>query len=86
MQPLHWVGVLLMLLGLVTIFVRVYTNRCGTKPEWSGFIAMITIAACLASWLLAEGPLYNQVKVRSLLVGSASTGVRGFSCLDSRVD
>lgn len=75
MQPLHWVGVLLMLLGLVTILVRVYTNRCGTKPEWSGFIAMITMAACLASWLLAEGPLYNQVKVRSQ---KASTGVRGF--------
>lgn len=53
-----------MLLGLVTILVRVYTNRCGTKPEWAGSIAVLTATACLASWLLAEGPLYDKVKVR----------------------
>lgn len=56
-----------MLLGLVTVLVRVYTNRCGTKPEWAGFIAVLSMAACLASWLFADGPLYSKVKVRMYL-------------------
>lgn len=50
-------------LGLMASLVRVYTNRVGTKPEWAGTIAVGTVAACLASWLLADGPLYEEVKV-----------------------
>ncbi|CAN0159701.1 unnamed protein product [Pylaiella littoralis] len=60
--PLHWVGVLMFFLGLMASLVRVYTNRVGTKPEWAGTIAVGTVAACLASWLLADGPLYEEVK------------------------
>lgn len=67
-QPLHWVGVLMVLLGLVTMLVRVYTNRCGTSPKWSAGIAVATVAVCLASWLLADGPLYKEVNVSSMHV------------------
>lgn len=75
-QPLHWVGVLLMLLALVTMVVRIYTGRCGTSPQCVTILAALTIAACLTSWLACEGPLYADVKVSShldLLVINADT-------------
>ena len=51
-------------LGLVSMGVRVFTNRCGTSPNWVFAVAVVTIVACLMAWLMADGPLYNEVKVR----------------------
>lgn len=74
-QPLHWVGVLLMLLGLVTMGVRIYAGRCGTSPQCASGIAVLTIGACLTAWLVCEGPLYADVKVCKLCCDLASTRV-----------
>ena len=53
----------MVLLGLVAGLVRVRTNRCGIKPEWAALIAVGTAAACLASALLADGPLLEELMV-----------------------
>ena len=50
-------------LALVAMGVRVFTNRCGTSPNWVGAIAVLTIVASLTAWLVADGPLYDKVKV-----------------------
>lgn len=53
----------MMFLGLVTMGVRIFTNRCGASPRWAGAIAVVTVLACLTAWLAFDGPLYKKVKV-----------------------
>lgn len=62
-KPLHWIGVLFIFLGLTTMAVRVYANRCGTSPRWIAAIALVTIVACLTAWLVGDGPLYKELEV-----------------------
>ncbi|CAB1113101.1 unnamed protein product [Ectocarpus sp. CCAP 1310/34] len=80
--PLHWVGVLMLLLGLVSTLVRVYTNRCGTNPKWSAGIAVATVAACLSSWLLADGPLYKEVKTAEVCTDENVRELCGYEEVD----
>lgn len=80
--PLHWVGVLMIFLGLVSMGVRVFTNRCGTSPNWVCAVAVVTIVACLTAWLMADGPLYDEVKsAESCTEEDASSLCPGHDCV-----
>lgn len=56
-------GVLIALLGFLSMGIRVYTGRFGTTPECVLMVALVSLGACLTAWLVWDGPLYREVKV-----------------------
>lgn len=55
----------MMLTGIMAMGVRIHAGRCGSSPGSSAIVAALTLVVCMVTYVLLDGPLYSDVKVRS---------------------
>lgn len=63
-KPLHWVGMLVMVVGVICLSVSKKTRRCAATPGCVTVATLLSIIGCLTACLAFDGPLYDEVKVR----------------------